>query len=73
MTDPADRFVVARNPDPESTLRFLLRVPLDGGIPVEARDRWPTTSRVYCHPLDEWPVDTARGQAIASDRQRERR
>jgi hypothetical protein len=48
-------FVVARNPDPESTLPYLLRLPLEG-IELKARERWPATARVYCHPLTEgWP------------------
>jgi len=57
MTDADARFVVARNPDPGSTLPFLLRVPLDGGILLKAGDRWPATARVYCHPLEQWPAD----------------
>ena len=52
----ARTFLVARNPDPDSTLPYLLRVPLDGGIGFKARERWPATARVYCHPLDEWPA-----------------
>jgi len=57
MIDATDSFLVARNPDPDSTLEFLLRLPIDGGVLLKARDRWPTTARVYCHPLDEWPAD----------------
>jgi hypothetical protein len=57
MIDATDSFLVARNPDPDSTLPFLLRLPIDGGVLLKARDRWPTTARVYCHPLDEWPAD----------------
>lgn len=49
-------FVVARNPDSESKLPFLLALPADGGLFLKARESWPRTSRVYCHPLDEgWP------------------
>jgi hypothetical protein len=52
----ASTFVVARNPDPDSTLPYLLRLPVDGGIELKAREPWPATARVYCHPLDEgWP------------------
>jgi hypothetical protein len=56
IADPAS-FLVARNPDADSTLPYLLRIPLEGGILLKARDRWPTSARVYCHPLDEWPAD----------------
>lgn len=57
MPDPTSSFLIARNPDPDSTLPYLLRVPIDGGVLLKARDRWPTTARVYCHPLEEWPAD----------------
>jgi len=50
-------FVVARNPDPASTLPYLLRIPVDDGLILKARERWPTSSRVYCHPADQWPDD----------------
>src|SRR3954465_13042241 len=56
MPDASERFLVARNPDADSTLPYLLRLPLEGGILLKARDRWPTTARVYCHPLEEWPA-----------------
>ena len=55
-THPAGSFLVARNPDPESSLPYLLRVPIEGGILLKARDRWPSTTRVYCHALDDWPA-----------------
>jgi hypothetical protein len=48
-----ERFVVTRNPDSESSLPFLLRLPVDGGIELTAREPWPATARAYCHPLDE--------------------
>jgi hypothetical protein len=52
------RFLIARNPDPASTLPFLLRVPLGAeGLVLKARDSWPRTSRVYCHRGDSWPDD----------------
>lgn len=56
MPDTAS-FLVARNPDPDSSLPYLLRLPIEGGVLLKARDRWPTTARVYCHALDEWPAD----------------
>ncbi len=51
-------FVVARNPEPDSTLPYLLRVPLGrDGILLKARDTWPRTSKVYCHRIEDWPED----------------
>jgi hypothetical protein len=49
--------LIARNPDPESSLPYLLRVPLGDGLIFRARDVWPRTTAVYLHPvwLDEWP------------------
>ena len=47
------RFVVARNPDPDSSLPYLLRVPVGRGLVLKAAESWPVSSRVYCHPLDE--------------------
>jgi hypothetical protein len=49
--------LIARNPDPESSLPYLLRVPLGAGLVFRARDTWPRTTAVYLHPVwpDEWP------------------
>jgi len=50
--------VIARNPDPESSLPYLLRVPVASrAIVLKARETWPRTAKVYCHPADEWPED----------------
>jgi hypothetical protein len=49
-------FLVARNPDPDSSLPYLLRLPIDGGIELKARAPWPATARVYCHPVELWPA-----------------
>lgn len=49
--------MVARNPDDESTLGFLLRIPLDDGLFLKASAPWPASARVYCHPVDVWPGD----------------
>lgn len=52
------RFVVARNPDDASTLPYLLRIPVAGPpLLLKARDAWPRTSKVFCHPLEHWPDD----------------
>jgi hypothetical protein len=50
-------FEVARNPDAASRLPFLVRLPLPGGdMVLKAREPWPRTGAVYCHPADgEWP------------------
>lgn len=51
-------FIVARNPQADSRLPYLLRLPLDGGLILKARDTWPSSARVYCHAFDEpWPDD----------------
>jgi len=55
-----ESFLVARNPDEESSLPYLLRLPIDGGLVLKARETWPRAARVYCHPLEdeEWPAGT---------------
>lgn len=58
-------FLVARNPDPDSSLSYLLRLPLEGGIELKAREPWPTTARVYCHPLEQWPADAELLEEVA--------
>ena len=82
-----DDFVIARNPDPESALPYLLRLPLPRPVALEARETWPRTAKVYCHRAEGWPADaevvervpvkscTARGPAVdlVLDRGRENR
>ena len=54
----ADDLLVARNPDPGSSLPYLIRIPLGpAGIVVKARETWPKASKVYCHRADGWPED----------------
>jgi ERCC4 domain-containing protein len=49
-------FEVAANPDPDSTLPFLIRLPLpDGELILKARDSWLRTAKVYCHRAEGWP------------------
>ena len=53
-----DDFVIARNPDGDSTLPYVLRIPLgEHGIVLKSRETWPRTSKVYCHRVEEWPED----------------
>jgi hypothetical protein len=49
--------LIARNPDPESRLPYLLLLPLDAGMVFRTSGTWPRTSALYCHPVpaDEWP------------------
>lgn len=51
------RFLIARNPEPDSTLPWLLSLPIGAGLVLKARDTWPRTSRIYCHRVDAWPAD----------------
>jgi hypothetical protein len=44
----AERFRVARNPDPESRLPYLLWLPVGQGLVLKAREPWPRYSRVFC-------------------------
>jgi hypothetical protein len=84
----ADELIIARNPDPDSHLPYLVRLPLGPArLVLKTRDTWPRTSKVYCHRVDAWPVDaevlerlpvrtcTRRGPAIdlILDRTRENR
>ena len=49
-------FVVARNPEEESSLPYLVRLPLpDGAVVLKVRDVWPRTAKVYCHRAIGWP------------------
>ena len=81
--------VIARNPDPGSTLPYLLRLPLGDGLVFRTKDTWPRTSALYCHPVpgSDWPEEpeivervalracTRRGAVIdvVADRGREQR
>ena len=58
-------FVIARNTEPGSTLPYLLRVPLGDGIILKAKDTWPRTGKVYCHRVEEWPVDAEIVERVA--------
>jgi ERCC4 domain-containing protein len=51
-------FVIARNPDPDSSLPFLVRLPLGAaGVALKVRETWPRTAKVYCHRADQWPAE----------------
>src|SRR3954447_25843183 len=54
----AGDFIVARNPDADSTLPYLLNIPLgERGIILKARETWPRTGKVFCHRATGWPDD----------------
>ena len=51
--------LVARNPNLDSSLPYLLWVPLEGGLVFRTKGTWPRTSALYCHAvgIDEWPAE----------------
>jgi len=51
--------IVLANPDPESSLPYLIRLPLGPGLVFRTKGTWPRTNALYCHPvpLSEWPQD----------------
>jgi len=51
--------LIAANPDPDSSLPYLLRLPLGGGMVFRTSGTWPRTKALYCHPvpLTDWPQD----------------
>ncbi len=52
-----NELLIARNPDPDSRLPYLLRLPLGEGIVLRTAGTWPRTKGLYCHPVPsrEWP------------------
>lgn len=60
MADGGRELVIVRNPDPDSSLPYMLRLPLgERGLALKVRDTWPRTSKVYCHRADGWPTGAA--------------
>jgi ERCC4-type nuclease len=51
--------LIVRNPDPDSRLPYLLRVPLGDGLVFRTSGTWPRTKALYCHPvpIGDWPAD----------------
>jgi hypothetical protein len=58
VEDGRVELLIARNPDPDSRLPFLLRVPLPQPMVLRTSGTWPRTTALYCHPAaaDEWPA-----------------
>ena len=50
--------LIATNPDPDSRLPYLLRVPLGDGMVFRTSGTWPRTKALYCHPVAsaDWPA-----------------
>ena len=49
---------MARSPDPELTLPYLVWLPLgERGVVLKVKDTWPRTAKVYCHPSEDWPEE----------------
>jgi hypothetical protein len=51
--------LIAVNPDPDSRLPYLIRLPLAGGMVFRTSGTWPRTRALYCYPvaIQEWPAD----------------
>jgi len=51
--------LIASNPDPDSRLPYLLRLPVNGGMVFRTSGTWPRTKALYCYPVprEEWPLD----------------
>jgi hypothetical protein len=48
-------FRIAHNPDEQSTLPYVLWVPVSSSpLVLKAKETWPRTAKVYCH-RGEWP------------------
>ena len=39
--------IIARNPDPDSTLPYLMRLPIGDGLVFRTKDTWPRNVGVY--------------------------
>ncbi len=60
MPDPSNpQFIIAKNPREDSSLPYLLYLPVNREDPVilATRDVWPVDKDLYCHPAEEWPED----------------
>ena len=55
----AVELLIAVNPDPDSRLPYLMRLPLGGGMVFRTSGTWPRTKALYCYPAPahEWPAD----------------
>lgn len=51
--------LIATNPDPDSRLGYLMRVPLGEGLVLRTSGTWPRTKALFCYqvPLSDWPSE----------------
>jgi len=59
--------LIAANPDPDSRLAYLMRVPLGEGIVLRTSGTWPRTKALFCYPVppDEWPEEPELVERVA--------
>ena len=55
----AGELVIMANPDEDSSLRYLLRLPIAGGLVFRTAGTWPRTKALFCYPMppEMWPDD----------------
>lgn len=58
--------LIARNPEPESTLPYVMLVPIGDGLVFRTKGTWPRTTAIYCYPVPrtEWPAEPELVEAI---------
>lgn len=51
--------LIATNPDTDSSLPYLLRLPLGNGLVFRTSGTWPRAKALYCHSAapEEWPAE----------------
>lgn len=51
--------LIATNPDPDSSLGFLVRLPLGEGLVFRTAGTWPRAKALFCYPVgtSEWPAE----------------
>jgi hypothetical protein len=51
--------LLARNPEPDSSLPLLMLVPVGEGLVFRTKATWPRTAALYLHPVPrtDWPAD----------------
>ena len=49
--------MIMASPDEDSSLRYLLRLPIAGGLVFRTAGTWPRTKALFCYPMppEAWP------------------